>query len=59
MTTDTTTPKVVTVVMDHKKSTTNMNVYECQELAVMTSLYLHNSFSKGVKRIKVTVEAIG
>jgi hypothetical protein len=52
-------PKVITVEMDLKKSTPNCNVYECKELAVMTSLYVHKSFSKDIKRIKVTVEAIG
>jgi hypothetical protein len=55
---DTITPKVVSVTMDYKKSTPNMNVFECKELAVMTSLYIHNSFSAGAKRIKVTVEVI-
>jgi hypothetical protein len=51
--------KQVTVKMTYKKQTPNMNVYECKELAVMTSLYVHKSFSEGVKDIEVTVKAIG
>ena len=50
--------KTTVVMMEYKKSTPNMNVFECKELAVMTSLYIHKSFSEGVKRIKVTVEVL-
>lgn len=55
----TATEKTVSVEMVYKKSTPNMNVYECKDLAVMTSLYVHKSFSEGAKKIKVTVEIIG
>ena len=50
--------KMVTVTMEYKKGTPNMNVFECKELAVMTSLYIHKSFSEGAKKIKVTVEVV-
>ena len=50
--------KKVELIMDYKKATPNMNVFECKELAVMTSIYIHKSFSEGVKQVKVTVEAM-
>lgn len=50
--------KSASVEMTHVKETPNMQVFKCQELAVITSIYVHNSFAKGVKKIKVTVEVL-
>ena len=52
------TGKTASVEMTHVKETPNMQVFKCTELAVMTSIYVHNSFAKGVKKIKVTVEVL-
>lgn len=53
-----TTAKKVEVMMEYVKSTPNMNVYQCKGLAVITSIYIHKSFSDGMKNVKVTVEQV-
>ena len=48
--------KSVKVEMTYEKSTPNMNVYKAKALAVLTSVYVHKSFSADIKDIVVTVE---